>query len=594
MTIALKKFIAEIRKPVELIADMFKIDVAVFDLHSDLVAYTDNYKKNKGSSVHAPSIEEAIAHTHVMVNSPGHMNSCIGCRFKGKCPAKIEILRSIRIDDIPVGVITFTSFTKDGHDRITKDTTTYVNALDIFSQLIADIVSKNSPPARFPYTDAMIRTALDLSEDMAIIVDHTGNVIHGNASGLNLFSFCDLSSRSLYQLFPDTVAGEILQGKPCAFSQITINHFHAKVLSTPFKTNGSFSGALIRIVIPTKSIAGNPRQQRVPHKTTLDSIAGETPVIKDLKQTIRKLHQSTSTLLITGETGTGKGLLSKVIHHTSHRSNGPFVFVNCAGIPDTLFESELFGYEEGAFTGAKKGGKPGRFELAQGGTLVLDEISEIPLPMQAKLLHVLQEQTLERVGGVSAIPLDVRIIAISNQDMERMIDQKKFRPDLYFRLNVIPITIPSLKSRKRDIKILSRQFLKEYNIKLNKHIKGFSPDVIAKFEMHAWPGNIRELQNVIEYSVNMEENDIITLDSLPLNFSKPLYRELSDTDIKSRVMDAEMDAILIAMDKYGWDVRGKQKAARELGIGIRTLYRKLSNYTKKQEMQSLPGSSEMK
>lgn len=375
------------------------------------------------------------------------------------------------------------------------------------------------------------------------------------------------------------MTNEILQGRPCAFSHLRVNRFHAKVLSSPFKTNGIFSGALVHIITPKKFSTGKPAWSQTLKKVSLDSIIGETLYIQNLKHKIKKLYHSGSTLLITGETGTGKGLLSKVIHHTSSRSKGPFVFVNCAGIPENLFESELFGYEEGAFTGAKKGGKPGRFEQADGGTLVLDEISEIPLSMQAKLLHVLQEQSLERVGGIISIPLDVRIIATSNQDIEILLEHKKFRPDLYFRLNVIRIELPGLKSRKEDIEILSRHFLKDYNSKLNKHIKGFSSDVIAKLETHDWPGNIRELQNVVEYSVNMEDRAMITMDSLPAGFMKKRLNKRPD--IKSKVMDVEINAILSAMDKYGWDVKGKKEAAKELGIGIRTLYRRLSNFNTK-------------
>lgn len=451
----------KIQPPLHLAGRLFDIDIAVFDQDSTLIACTDNYRRQKGERVHAPSIEEVLSNTSVLVNKPGHMPSCRGCRFKGRCPAKIEILRSIHVDHRPAGAVTFTSFTRDGHNRITHH------------------------------------------------IDHF--------------------SRTL-EMFADFIG----------------------------------------------SLASSETAVRDSRRISMDSIIGQDPFIISLKQTIVKLSGSRSTIMLSGETGTGKGLLSKVIHHTGSRSSGPFVFVNCASIPETLFESELFGYEEGAFTGARKGGKPGKFELAHGGTLVLDEISEIPLSVQAKLLHAIQEQTVERVGGTVPIPLDVRIIATSNQDMATLIREKKFRPDLYFRLNVIPIELLPLRSRKPDIGMLSESFIKQFNAALNKTVQRISAPVLTLLHTHDWPGNIRELQNVLEYAVNMEDSETIHPQSLPPGFPASSHGHHTENGFRSGIREAEIDMILAALDKHGWGVKGKQKAAEELGIGVRTLYRKLS------------------
>lgn len=275
--------------------------------------------------------------------------------------------------------------------------------------------------------------------------------------------------------------------------------------------------------------------------------------------------------MITGETGTGKELLARAIHQTG-RPAFPFVAVNCAAIPENLFESELFGYEEGAFTGAKKGGKPGLIELANRGTLFLDEIGDLPVYMQAKLLRVLQDQTITRVGAVRPFPVDIRVIAATNQDLAEKVANREFRLDLYYRLNVIPLHLPALRRRKADIAILANHLLRRYDF--GNHIRGFSPETLALFNAYDWPGNIRELENVVEHAVNLETGPLITPDSLPPQF---FARQPAAAAIKERLASVEQDAIRAALDQYGWDLAGKTRAARELGIAVRTLYRKLND-----------------
>lgn len=207
-------------------------------------------------------------------------------------------------------------------------------------------------------------------------------------------------------------------------------------------------------------------------------------------------------------------MVAKAIHYHSDRAGNPFVPINCANIPESLFESELFGYEEGAFTGAKKGGKLGLFEIANGGTIFLDEIGELRLYQQAKLLRVLQEGSIQRVGGDSIIPLDIRVIAATNRNLETMVKENKFRADLYYRINVIPINLPPLKKRLDDIPILVDYFINKYNNKLNNNINSITKEALELLQNYPWPGNIRELENTIEYAINMEESQCIQLDNL--------------------------------------------------------------------------------
>jgi transcriptional regulator with PAS, ATPase and Fis domain len=577
----------DLERITRIIQGALKIDVAIFDLQSRLIACTHDYLQQKGKTVHAPSIDEVVANGNIIVNKPGHMPACAGCRFLGNCPAKIEILRSISIGTTPLGVITFTSFTAEGHERITRETHVYVDALDIFSDLISELMSQKNQHNKLNETEQILNAAMDLACESMLTIDPKGAVTRCNPQALKLFSFCDLYTRSAFHILPEPIVDKILDANHLKDIRVMINNSQAFLSARPIFNNDLFNGAILSIQQNQSSTNGYSSLSLPDSPLSLDAILGKSPGINRLKKMITRLARSRSTILITGETGTGKGLLAKAIHHTGARSRGPFVPVNCASIPETLFESELFGYEEGAFTGAKKGGKPGRFELAQGGTLFLDEIGEMPLHMQVKLLNVLQDYALQRVGGITVTSIDVRVIAATNQDLETLVKNKCFRADLFYRLNVIPMDLPPLADRKEDIEILAGAFLKESDQKASKKIHRISPPVMAAFYTHDWPGNIRELQNIIEYSVNMEDSDTLTLESLPQRF---LDRDILSPEpsaataqsssiqaptIRSAARTAQMEAILSCLDRHGHDVQGKTQTARELGISLRTLYRKL-------------------
>jgi two-component system, NtrC family, response regulator AtoC len=243
-------------------------------------------------------------------------------------------------------------------------------------------------------------------------------------------------------------------------------------------------------------------------------LVGESPAICQVYQVVEKVADTPSTVLITGESGTGKELVARALHDYSSRSGGPFIKINCAAIPKTLMESELFGYEKGAFTGAV-GSKPGRFELAHGGSLFLDEIGEIPVEMQVKLLRVLQESEFERVGGIKTIKVDVRLITATNRDLAAEIITGGFRDDLYYRLNVVPIQLPPLRERREDIPLLVDHFIARFNERLKKQINGAEPEAIDRLIAHQWPGNIRELENVIERTILFCEGPLIRVADLP-------------------------------------------------------------------------------
>jgi two-component system, NtrC family, response regulator AtoC len=248
-------------------------------------------------------------------------------------------------------------------------------------------------------------------------------------------------------------------------------------------------------------------------------LVGDSPQMHGIFEVIGKVADTPSTVLITGESGTGKELVAKALHESSSRSGAPFIKINCAAIPKNLMESELFGYDKGAFTGATSS-KPGRFELADGGTLFLDEIGEIPVEMQVKLLRAIQEQEFERVGGIKTIKVDVRLVTATNRDLEREIKAGNFREDLYYRLNVVPIDIPPLRERGQDIALLVEHIITKFNERLKKSIRGIAPEALAKLERHNWPGNIRELENVLERTILFCSTDRIELSDLPEEFTQ--------------------------------------------------------------------------
>ena len=309
---------------------------------------------------------------------------------------------------------------------------------------------------------------------------------------------------------------------------------------------------------------------------TFDDILGESKSIVKLKAQMKSISDSPSTVLIQGESGTGKELIAQSIHNNSSRRNGSFVAINCGAIPKSLIESELFGYEEGAFTGAKRGGHPGKFELANGGTLFLDEIGEMPLDMQVSLLRVLQEGCVNRLGGNKCTITDVRIIAATNKDLKKEIERGTFREDLYYRLSVIPIYVPPLREREGDVELLIKHFLKVKAVKLGKPIPKVQPDLYEKLLRYHWPGNIREMENCIENIVNMD--GYTTLD-FGVPDADPHRTETSESlsyDMCS-LEEWEKRAILACVEKCGGNIT---KAAQVLGVNRSTLHAKINRYRK--------------
>ena len=300
---------------------------------------------------------------------------------------------------------------------------------------------------------------------------------------------------------------------------------------------------------------------------------GSSPAYRRMLALVEQIADSSATILIQGESGAGKELVARTIHERSGRRAGPFVAVNCAALPETLLESELFGYEKGAFTGAA-GRKEGRFELANGGTLFLDEVADLSLVTQPKILRVLQEGEFERLGGTRTIQVEVRIVAATNQDLADMVKEKRFREDLYYRLNVITVRVPPLRERHEDIRLLAQHYLRVYAAKNGRKLEGFSNEALERLESYAWPGNIRELENLIERMVLLARKDRIEAEDLPEEIAgvKRPPRDAILGLVGTPLAEIEQRLLDETLRITGGN---KTQAAKLLGIDVRTVARKL-------------------
>ncbi|EKQ57573.1 MULTISPECIES: sigma 54-interacting transcriptional regulator [unclassified Clostridium] len=308
---------------------------------------------------------------------------------------------------------------------------------------------------------------------------------------------------------------------------------------------------------------------------SLENIIGESDSIISAKEIVKKAAHTSSNVLILGESGTGKEIFAHAIHSESNRYEGPFVKVNCAAIPSDLLESELFGYEAGAFTGARKEGKIGKFEIANEGTIFLDEIGDMPLHMQVKLLRVIQERELEKVGGVATKKINIRIIAATNRNLEKLVSEGKFREDLYYRLNVVTIEIPPLRERGNDIILISNHLIKKLSIDLDKKVRGVSKEAEQYLKSYEWKGNVRELENILERAINiMGDSEIIEVDDLPKEITGK-KASIVPKRLQDILEESEKNAIILALRATDGN---KTKAAKILDIGRTSLYEKIEKY----------------
>ncbi|HUW65945.1 MAG TPA: sigma-54-dependent Fis family transcriptional regulator [Spirochaetia bacterium] len=441
-----------------------------------------------------------------------------------------------------------------------------------------------------------METILDAGPDGYLVIDTGGRVTHMNRTFAELagVSLEGTIGRHVREVIED---GELylvpLSGRFFPGEVVRFKGREAVVMRYPIERDGRIVGAvsrvmfkdvgdLLRLADRVKSLSREVGYYRKElelaqgARYTIDSIIGQSPAMQELKDTARRVARGPSTVLIHGESGTGKELVAHAIHAASPRRHGPFVRVNCAAVPENLLESELFGYNQGAFTGARKGGQAGKFELADGGTIFLDEVGDMPLVMQAKLLRVLQEREIERLGEGRSRRVDVRVLAATNQDLEALLREGRFREDLYYRLNVVTIFIPPLRERIEDVHPLARHFIARFNREFGVQVLDLAPEVWSLLKNYHWPGNIREMENVIERAFNLLDGQVIEVEDLPLYLRQYGNKRQAGGSTLPRLLEqVEREALVEALAACGGN---KVKAAGVLGISRAWLYKKMKQY----------------
>ncbi len=571
-------------------ASVVDIELGVIDRDLEVIAGTGFFAKQIGF------IYKEGCMTNKMIASPGEeyifvsdtKNSCycLECSDFENCEALAFLMCPITYMDKTIG--TFSLLAQNNHQqkKLIAEYDKMLKFLHNLCNFIAITLNQKTMEESVSRLADQFRALVNSLHEGIIAIDAAGMIININQSAGNILNLdSDMRNKHIKTLFQDFDSKILLN------ENSNLNRYYERELRyvndndpillllsniTLMYENNVVIGAVIsfrkkeELKIMAKKIIGEDKDR------TFQAIKGTSDELTGIKKRMKRVANTDSTIMIRGETGTGKSMFARAIHEQSHRRNKPFITINCAAIPATLIESELFGYEEGAFTGAKKGGKPGKFELAHEGTLFLDEIGDMPLDSQTKLLQVLETKRIERVGGIRSRGIDVRIIAATNRDLEKLIEAGSFRKDLFYRINVIPFIIPPLRERKEDITLLMNYFLDIYTAQLNKPVRYFNERTREILTAYPWPGNARELANAVEYAVNIETGNEITPDSLPIRVLN--YQENKDIQSSLSLAFLEKKVIARALRKFGCTTRGKEAAASAMGISRATLYRKLKQY----------------
>ncbi|MDW7740253.1 MAG: sigma 54-interacting transcriptional regulator [Bacillota bacterium] len=577
----------------EAIAAALSIEVEIVDEELTVVAGSSCYKEKIGQKEELGLLDSDFLYARTLrsgksfvvndpISDPGYDPSSL----EGTTPEMAEICSPILLDHNVIGVIGLVAFDKMQKEKLISKTGAVLSFLQHLSRFLAAKVSESEAVDRLTRVSIELSTILETIHEGALAIDANGVVTHSNTTAEKLLRLNrnEILGKNLGDFWVDTPALEVLKtGKEYIEKEEFYQakgrrsmHFIVSVRPIPGPDRPDGAVVSFRDISEARRLIYDLSATAMDY--TFEDIIGESKSILQVKEQALRVAAGNSTVLITGESGTGKEIFARAIHSASTRKEGPFISVNCGAIPETLLESELFGYEGGAFTGARKEGKAGKFELANEGTIFLDEIGEMPLHLQVKLLHVLQNREVERVGGSKKIPVDVRIIAASNRDLENMMHEGNFRKDLYFRLSVIPLHIPPLKERREDIPALVERCLDKYAPMLNKKFNAIDPDAIKCLLHYHWPGNVRELENAVEYAVNMASGDTVTLMSLPPRIRETETDKImtADLPLKDRVKEYEKIILHEYLQRYGTSFESKNDIAEKLDISRATLYRKLA------------------
>lgn len=578
----------DVQRTAEVIASVLEIDVTIIDNNLYRVAATGRYIDQIGDQINNNSaFSKAIRNKEfVVIDKDSSKESCNNCERVGFCLEHGCICYPIILENTCIGVIGLIAFSMEQKNILLKRKKYLLDFLEKMSGLLVSKLLENKRANELVFLTKQLEIILDSYDNGIIFVNSQGFILRHNKVVSDMFKLkkIEIDNLNIEELLPQISIKKILMEKKNTRNQ-EFNYKSNKVsvsgiYSVKFIMNNDeilgllFTFRFIKEIIDTYNYITSDGVE-----IGFNNILGNSRSLLETKQKAMVVSNSNSTVLILGESGTGKDLFARAIHYNSSRRNKPYVAINCAAIPENLLESELFGYEDGAFTGARKGGKIGKFELANNGTIFLDEIGDLQLNLQAKLLRVLQDRKVERIGGSSPIPIDVRIITATNKNLEEKIKLGEFRQDLFYRLSVIPIEIESLRNRREDIMVIAKYLLEQFSYKMNKDVSRFSEEVVNLFNTYEWPGNVRELENTIEYSINMTNDNEIGIDDLPARFKdiKSLGNNFIDKNIR-RIRDIEKDEIDKAIKVYGTDIHGMKELTRSLGLSRASIYRKIKEY----------------
>lgn len=524
------------------------------------------------------------------IENPGKTLICRDCEEKDTCKEKATLLIPVKLDGQVIGAIGIAAMNDEDKERMSRNSTEFTIFMEKMADMLAAKVKSELYITELSLYVKRFETVVNAFQDGIISVDADGQIIHYNRAAEIILKE-DLSrytGEDIRRVIKCPIFNKALE--------TPINIEHQRISLTVNDRTLSLVAAVKTILVDNNiegfvaflEEAANSKKKLESvfmsnTRYSFDDIIGQSPEMRKCVDLAKRISASNSSVLILGESGTGKELFARAIHNASNRAQGNFIAINCGAIPDTLLESELFGYEGGSFTGAKKEGNPGKFEMANGGTIFLDEIGDMPLNLQAKLLRVLQDREVVRIGDSRPIPIDVRIIAATNKDLEDLIDEGLFRRDLYYRINVIPIKIPPFRERREDMELMSEYLLRKHATLLGKNIESIDSDTMDILKRHNWPGNVRELENVIEYAVNMETGKTLAAASLPSYLTEsseelPPVQEESESSLKDSASLSERNKIINALSMFEDNTKGKKECAKYLKISLSTLYRKLKEY----------------
>lgn len=571
-----------IQRFARMLASVLQLEVEIVDENLCRVAGTGAYGKFLGRQLSGNS--RLLRHvletkTEKVVTQSRFDPLCAGCDSKENCREKAFLGTPVILQDRCVGVISLIAVTHEQQEHISDNLREFSDYVRHISTIFVSKLLEDQGPG--DNISKIFATMIDNMDQGVLVVDADNRVQFVNQTALKTLG-----------VVQNNIIGKPVRFRPLTFES-NFTHGHMQhIVSWDDKSEliigqlHNIQGRQLFLMAfhqshTSFSVANAPDE---PH---IEQLVGECRVMRQLKRLISRIAPSPSSVMVVGESGTGKEVVARAIHKLSGRRNKPFIAINCAAIPEQLLESELFGYVKGAFTGASANGKTGLIQAANTGTLFLDEIGDMPLMLQAKLLRAIEAREILPIGASSPIQVDIRIISATNQNLAQFIAEGKFREDLFYRLNVIPITLPPLRERQEDIELLVHYFLHLHTRRLGSVYPGIAPDVVEILRKHRWPGNLRELSNLMEYLVNVvPSGEVIDSTLLPPNLLNNGTTEQSDVTEASEAHLSLDDAGGTALEEMEKQMirealsrhNSKKEVADELGIGIATLYRKIKKY----------------